>query len=148
VSSSETASALTVSPDGKRVYVANRKAGKLAEIDAEAVTLRRTVAIDLAPDESLTAAASNDGLFIGTGQRVVALDRRLRTDGTWRLTRMVAGLQPSGDGRHLYVSARDRMVIIDLRGGKATLTTSMVPGRLTSVVELPSLDRSGAKCAC
>ncbi|MEY2475298.1 MAG: hypothetical protein QOG87_613 [Actinomycetota bacterium] len=147
VSASESASALAVAPDGGRVYVANRKAGRLAEIDTEAVSLRRTVPLDLAPDETLSAAASERGLFIGTGRRVVALDQDLRPAGTWRLDRMVAGLQPSADNRHLYVRIADRLAIVDLQGG-TTLTTSSLPGQLTSVVQLPPVARSGAKCAC
>jgi hypothetical protein len=148
VSATETASALAVSPDGRRDYVANRKAGELAEIDTVAVSLVQTVPIDLAPDETLTAAASERGLFIGSGARLVALDQHLRPRGAWRFEPMVGGLQPSDDGRHLYVGVGDHLLIVDLDGGR-TVTTATVPGELTSVGRLRwHLSRSDVECAC
>jgi hypothetical protein len=148
VTSSETASAIAVSSERDRVYVVNRKAGEVAEVDTLDVSLRRTVPLRLAPDESLAVTTSAHGLFVGTGQRVVALDSALHPVGEWRLERMVVGLQPSGDGRHLYVSTRDQLLTLDLRGGQVRRTQA-ASGSLLARGMVPStvLD-PGIPCAC
>lgn len=146
VTQSETASALAVSPDGRRVVVVNRQAGALAEIDTEALSLRRTVPIELAPEEAISVSASRRGLFIGTGRRVVALDNELRRVREWQFERTVIGLQPSGDRRYLYVSAGEDLATVDLDTGR-TRTTPTPLGQITSVGRL-RWQRTNLECAC
>lgn len=130
---SETAGALAVSPDGRRVYVANRKAGQLAEIDATAPSLRRTVPMELAPDETLTAVAAPDGVFIGTGRRVLHIDAGLDLRRTWELDQMVTGLQPSRTGPRLFVGHTGRVVVLDTRNGRESVIPVSAPGALRAV---------------
>jgi hypothetical protein len=147
---SETAGALAVSPDGDRLFVANRKAGKLAEIDTRVPALTRTVPMELAPDETLTAVATGDGLVLGTGRRVLRLDEDLVVRRTWAVDQMVTGLQPSRQGRHLYVGQSGRIVVLDTRNGSESVIPVSAPGRLRSVGRgLGALaNGSNAQCAC
>lgn len=131
---SETAGALAVSPDGRRVFVANRQAGRLAEIDTTGPSLLTTAAIDLAPDETLTAVGRDDGVLLGTGRRVLDLDRSLRVRRSWDVDRMVTGLQPSSDGRRLYVGQRDEVVVFDTQSGSQVAAVPIgMPGTLRAV---------------
>ena len=130
---SETAAALAVSPDSGTVYVANRKAGRMAEIDATGPSLRRTVPVDLAPDERLSATAHDGGVLVGTGHRVLDVDADLRVRQTWQLAQTVAGLQPSEDGSRIYVGQSGRVVILDPGSPGQSVIPIAVPGTLRSV---------------
>ncbi|MGH2756174.1 MAG: hypothetical protein ACRDI3_00115, partial [Actinomycetota bacterium] len=71
----EKATAITVSPDNQRVFVANSAADLVAEIDAESLEVTRTAAVTLG--SSRRSHAVHDGnstLFLAGAQEVLALD--------------------------------------------------------------------------
>ncbi|GAA4562661.1 hypothetical protein GCM10023176_04850 [Micromonospora coerulea] len=99
--------AMTISPDGGRLFVADVTSGTVAEIDTEELTVRRT-----APQSrgagTAHAAADTDRLFIGAGTVVRAMDlTRLGRTADWRVREPVSGLVLSHDGRRLYVGQND-----------------------------------------
>ncbi|MEH0820765.1 MULTISPECIES: YncE family protein [unclassified Micromonospora] len=99
--------AMTISPDGGRLFVADVTSGTIAEIDTEELSVRRT---DTQPRGVGTAhaAADSDRLFIGAGTLVRTMD--LTGPGRaadWWVGEPVCGLVLSRDGRRLYVGQND-----------------------------------------
>ncbi|WP_238447223.1 YncE family protein [Micromonospora sp. 4G55] len=98
--------AMTISPDGGRLFVADVTSGTIAEIDTEALAVRRT---DAQPRGVGTAhaAADSDRLFIGAGTVVRTTDlTRPGRSADWRVREPVSGLVLSRDGRRLYVGQK------------------------------------------
>lgn len=109
--SAERSTALTVTPDGSRLYVANAQANSVAEIDTEQLGVSRTAAIGFGMSARTHAAFASDGtLYLASGPRVTAVDTRELTEKRyWLMPENVKGLQVRADAKRLYVALRDRI---------------------------------------
>lgn len=131
------AAALTVSPDGSRLDVADAVSGTVAEVDTRTLRVTRTSHLSFGTEGAAThAAAAPDGtLHLGSGTSVTTVDRgTLRVIGTLAVPSEVTGIHP-GAGR-LYVSLRDRIVVLDPWTGR---TMDELPLR-----PLGAIDREGS----
>lgn len=157
IRSTEDNTAITVTPDGSRVYVANTSAGIIAEIDAEHLQVTGTIAIERGTGGSVHAV--HDGgsrLFIASGRQVIAVDTEgLAEVNRWLMPETVTGLQIGAEEGQLYVGLRDRVVVLDVETG--IRLDSIDPPGINKIDELgpvpPSLEQeeeegSGFTCAC
>ncbi|WBB68476.1 hypothetical protein [Micromonospora sp. WMMD812] len=92
-----------VTPDGRRLFVADVASGTVAEISAQELTVRRTATV--ASGAGLAhSAADHDRLFVGAGPTVRTVDlARLGVAAEWPVPERVTGLVLSRDGARLYV---------------------------------------------
>lgn len=122
--SAESATALTVSPDGGRLYVANGATKALAEIDTESLKVVRTSSVDLG-SVGVVHGAHDPGstLYLARGRRVVAFDSsELAQRRAWLLPGKIRGLQVTPDAKRLYVGLREEVAVLDTATGE-TLET-------------------------
>jgi hypothetical protein len=150
----ESATALTVSPDGKRLYVADAKAGLLAEIDTDSLDVVRTTAIDLGSGGvAYGAHDSGSTLYISSGRQVVAIDASTLTrQQSWQMPQTVRGLQTTPDATRVYIGQNDRIEVLDAATG-ARLETVDPPGikriqQLGPVMRSTDPPRKDFVCAC
>lgn len=116
----ERAMAISVSPDGTRLYVADAASGMVAEADTKALTVTGTTEAPFGSRGGVAhAAADGDGpLYVGRGTGLLELDPTTWTAGhSWELEGRITGLQTSNDGERLYVGLRDEVVILDTASG-------------------------------
>ena len=152
--SAESATALTVSPDGKHLYVANAKTGALAEIDTEALEVTRTGSVDLGPGGvTFGVHDSNSTLYFGSGTRVIAIDAvALTVRRSWAMAERIRGLQTTTDATKVYVGLRDRVEVLDAGTGKR-LESIDPPGvkridQFGPVMRPEDAPRKDFACAC
>jgi DNA-binding beta-propeller fold protein YncE len=116
-------SAVGVSPDGERIYVADTEEGMVAELDAQELTVSRTATLDLASafkGAEVTVAADGASVFVGTGAHVIQLSTEdLSELGRWGMTDGISGIQV-GSSSNIYVGTRDEVAVIDTTTGKQT----------------------------
>ena len=116
----ERTTALAVSPDGGRLYVANARTGMVAEADTETLAVTRTAEIPFwSPGGIAHAASGPDGrLYLAKGVGVVEVDTGTLVPGrSWELDGRITGLQVSGDGGRLFVGLKDEIVVLDTASG-------------------------------
>ena len=152
----ERAIAMSVAPDGGRLYVADALSGALAEIDTEALTVTRTAEVTLGPwgGRAAHAARGADGkLYIGSGSRLLSIDAATLSPGrSWDLQDRINGIQAGTDGSRLYVGLKDRIAVIDTGTGRAL--EALTPDRIEAIEQLGQSTRvlvQGRKritCAC
>ncbi|MGH2748307.1 MAG: hypothetical protein ACRDKB_10325 [Actinomycetota bacterium] len=118
--SSESATALTVSPDGKRLYVANTEAGAVAEVDTDELKVVRTGDIgSLFAGRTHAVIDSDRTLYIASGTRVVAMAiPDLTQRDWWSMPEEITGVQLASDESKLYVGLRKRIVTLDVSTGE------------------------------
>jgi YVTN family beta-propeller protein len=147
--------ALSVSPDGDRVYAADTSSGTLAEIDTKALAVSRTAELLASPRGGVAQAAvgSNGLVYVARDTGVTALDAStLSPIGTWQLGDRITGLQPARDGLGLYVGLNDRILVLDGRTG--TQLRTLDPPEAQPIDQLGEatrpLDtaRTVIECAC
>ncbi len=110
----EKSTSLAVTPDGSKVYVVNSTAQDVAVIDAETLQVTETAPIDIASgSKTYATAAGNDGLYVASASRVLALDEDLEETRRWHFSESVRGLQIARDVRRLYVGLRQVVAVID-----------------------------------
>jgi DNA-binding beta-propeller fold protein YncE len=119
------ASAIAVSPDGARLYVVDRAARRLVEVDTDSLTITRSVDVPFAAPSSPTAiAVSRDGrLYISDGSSI--LDIRtdtLAVSARWPAAGPVSALAVAGDGRGLFASSPRHVDAFDVVRGRLTST--------------------------
>lgn len=119
--SGEAKTALKLNADGTRLYVADTKEGRVAEVDVEGLKVLREAELDLSsPWRGATMGFDPEDptIFIGTGRRVVAasLDD-LQETHSWELDQNVTGIQVGSESRQLYVGQDQTVEIIDLESG-------------------------------
>jgi hypothetical protein len=161
--------ALAVSPDSTRLYVADSMAGRIAEIDTTALSVEKDVAAEVPPPAgygSISATVTDDGGLVVGGYRTV---RRFATQQ--RATMGIAGPTPSGwatemtftapgeivavnaaGSGQVHVALTRRVLLIDSRDG-TTLTSLAIPGRgpIAGIGVSPDAlpdPRQGLSCAC
>lgn len=117
--SAESATALSVTPDGSRLVAANSKTGTIAEIDTEKLSLTRTTEMDLGNGREAFASATASTIYLASEDRVVAVDTATLSERhAWAMPEKVRGLQATQDSRRLYVGLRKRIVLLDALSGK------------------------------
>jgi hypothetical protein len=157
--SAESATALTVSADGTRLFVANDAEAAVAEIDTSKLEVVRTRMINFGFGGGAAHAAHDLGskLYLASGRRVAVVDATTLTEAhSWLMKEKIRGIQVAGDGTKLYVALRDRVEILRAATGER-LDTLDPPGvrRIDQFGPvMPSVDdtESGGEndivCAC
>lgn len=123
--------ALTVSPDGGRLYVGELTSKRVAVADTAELTITRvaTLSDHQAGGVGATMSMSPDGdtLYIGSASDVLALDARtLAVRDLWPTSEPVQGLAVRPDGRQVLVGQRDHIARLDPGTGKI-LDTFVAP---------------------
>lgn len=120
----EQSTALTVSPDGDRLYAANSSAQMVAEIDTEALTVSKSNSVDLGQGRWAHAtSASSKRIYFANGSKVTSIDAAGLTElDSWELDERVTGLQESIDAAELYVGFKKEIDVIDPDTGEVVET--------------------------
>ncbi len=151
----EWATALSTSSDGNSLYVANSKAGKIAEVDTEALRVVRTASLDFSAMGTVHASAdSDDTLYLAAGKKLMAVDLSDLTErDRWVMDESVSGLQESLDGKQLYVGLEKKIAVVDKETRRTTDTID--PPAVGRIGQLgpqgPALEEEASKvikCAC
>ncbi|HET7483371.1 MAG TPA: hypothetical protein VFK89_10965 [Actinomycetota bacterium] len=148
------ATALTVSADGSRLFVANTFIGRVAVVDTATLKVLRTGLLGFTSRaQSYAAHDSGSTLYVGSGNRVVAIDDdTLSRTQAWDLEDPISGIQVSSDGHKVYVGLIHTVIVFDVDSGDR-LETFDPPGvrqiyrlglRLQRVDEV----RTTFTCAC
>lgn len=148
----EAATALTVSPDGDTLFVANSAADRVAEIDTENLNVARTGDVDLERGGPTQAAHDSDETFyFAGGHNLTSVNTSdLVEQRHWRLEERVSGIQLSASGSSVYVGMKREVAVFDADTGDR-LDTIDPPGvgRIDQLgAGLRSLDSGITKCAC
>jgi hypothetical protein len=152
----EKAIAMSVAPDGSRLYVADALTGDLAEIDTKALTVSRTSELALGPwsrDPAHAARGADGKLYVGSGTGLLSVDAATFAPGrSWDMGGEILGIQAGGDGRRLYVGLRDRIAVIDTVTGRNL--EALTPDRIENIDQLGQSTRvlnevrRDITCAC
>jgi hypothetical protein len=151
----ERAMAITVSPDGTRLYVADASTGMVAEADTETLAVTRTAEIAFWSQGGIAhAAAGRDGpLYLAKGKGVLEVDTEAWMSGrSWELESRISGLQTSNDGTRLFVGLRDEIVVLDT--GTGAQLEAVDPAGVEAIDQLGTSTRSLEEerttmgCAC
>jgi hypothetical protein len=151
----EKAIALSVSPDGSRLYAADGSSNVVAEVDTENLTVSRTTQVMFGSRGAPAhAVRGHDGmLYLASGTRLLAVGTSTLAGGrSWDMESKITGIQSGNDGRRLYVGLRDQIVVLDTETGRRTETLS--PDHLGTIEQLGetsrplSVDRTEITCAC
>lgn len=144
------APALTVTPDGGRLLVADRVTGALAAIDTATLDVLATseLAPVAVPDWLPVATASGDALYLGLGRELLRIDpRTLSTLDTIETPTPITGLRMDSTGEVLYAVTTTIISLLSPNG--AAIGEWALPlegGGADPAVAIPG---SGAyQCAC
>lgn len=110
-----TASAVTVSPGGDRVYVTDWTNGVIAAIDPARVSLLRVHEIDLGGrDDATFASATDEILYVAGNAEVVAVETStMNVVGRWEAAGEIVGLAPAPSGQGVYVATGRGVELVD-----------------------------------
>jgi YVTN family beta-propeller protein len=116
------AHALALSPDGGRLYVADRSSGKVVLADTSQLAVRAMVDVgaDTRADQTVAAAqVGPDGaLFVSSASDILVLDpRSLAVLRRLPLPGIPTGLGLSADGQRLFLSTADTVFAVDPQKG-------------------------------
>lgn len=151
----ERAIAISVGPDGRRLYVADAATGTVAEADTESLAVTRTTQASFGSSGGVAhAVAGPDGtLYLGKGTGLLALDASTWTPGrSWDMEQRITGIQAAKDGSRLYVGLKDEIVVLDAATGERLGVLD--PANVGTIDQLGqstrSLDeeRTDFECAC
>jgi hypothetical protein len=120
---------IAVTPDGRRLLVADHTSGKLAVADAEQLVVSSVVPVSVGQGTA-ASVVSGDGrrLYLGIGSQLHVVDlARLTEVAHWPAFGEVRGLALSADGRRLLVGYRGAVGWLDPATG-APLGRASVPG--------------------
>ncbi len=120
---------IAVTPDGRRLLVANLTSGHLAVADTETLTVREVVKVPTGGGTAYAVApSSSERLYLGVGAAVVVVDLGLlKVVAQWDAGGSVAGLAVSRDGARLLVGYRDAVGWFGIANGKL-LGRAPIPG--------------------
>ncbi len=151
----ERAIAISVGPDGRRLYVADSATGTVAEADTESLAVTRTTQAAFGSSGGVAhAVAGPDGmLYLGKGTGLLALDASTWAPGrSWDMEERITGIQAANDGSRLYIGLKDQIVVLDAATGErlgvldpAGLGTIDQLGRSTRSLDE---ERTDFECAC
>jgi hypothetical protein len=152
----ERAVAMSVSPDGSNLYVADVLTGDVAEIDTKALRVTQTAQLPLGPwgrDPAHAARGADGTLYLGSGTGLHAIDAATFSPGaSWDFEQPIMGIQAGSDGRRLYVGLPDRIAVIDTASGRGL--EALQPERVEEISQLGTStriverDTRVGKCAC
>ena len=147
----ESATALTVSPDGKRLIAVNSATGAIAEIDTEALTVEHTSRSSFEDGTTFAVTGADSTVYVASGRYVSAFDASdLNERWSVKIDQIARGLQVNKTGEKLYVGLRARVAALDVNSGK--LLDSLDPPGINTIQEFgPVLgfeEEEIIKCAC
>ncbi|MEA2434865.1 MAG: hypothetical protein QOG54_2322 [Actinomycetota bacterium] len=149
----DTATSISVSPDGRRLYVVNAAAGMMAEVDTSTLEVVKTAPIDFVVAAHVHSAVDDSGstVFFTSGNSVAAVNTMdLTVRASWEMDQKVQGVQVAVDGARVYVGLVDRIVVLDAASGKQL--ESIDPPGIKRIQEfgpvIRSIDQAGIVCAC
>lgn len=120
------AHALTISPDGGRLYIGETTTNHVAVADTESLTLTRVATLTDEPGTTpASMATSPDGekLYVGAGNLLRSVDADTIEEGeTWPLPAPIRGIATHPDGDHLYVGQTSRVARVDTATGEVVGT--------------------------
>jgi outer membrane protein assembly factor BamB len=152
---SEKAVALSVAPDGKRLYVADAAADMVAEVDTEALTVSHSAPVDFGTSGlPANALLGPDGiLYLASGTRLMAVTPGTLAPGrSWFMEEKISGIQAAMDGSRLYVGLEDQIVVLETATGKRLGTLSPEDlgniGQLGQSTRVLNKQRTVVTCAC
>ena len=141
-SASADATAIAVSPDGRRVFVVDTDRGLVAELAARSMEVARLARVDLSlTGGSTMAGVGGDGttLYVGRGDAIVSIDAdAMRASPPWSLGGTLVGLTLSPDGRRLYAALPGRIEQLEPSTG-AVQSTISAPG-LAGIAAIEAID--------
>lgn len=152
--SDESDAAITVSEDGKHVYLADSNTEVLVDVDAETLQVHRQGLVDLDIADSMHLAEAPDGtLYAASGIDVVAVDlETFEQKKTWQMFSNVAGLQVGNDPGQLFVGVDDRVIVLDVATGARLESIDPVGvrkiGGFGSVMPSLAAEEEYLTCAC
>jgi YVTN family beta-propeller protein len=96
---------VAVTPDGRRLLVADHTSGKLAVADTETLTVTSVVPVRAGVGSAASAVSPDGGrLYLGIGSQIHVVDLATLTEAAhWPAFGDVSGLTLSADGRRLLV---------------------------------------------
>jgi YVTN family beta-propeller protein len=151
----ERATALSVSPDGSRLYVTNSDSEMVAEIDTEDLAVARSSPVEMGfRGKTHATNPSNSTMYVASDAEITAVDTSdLSELQRWTMEDTVTGLQGSADGLKLYVGLSKHITTIDIASGEMIETIDPPGiGRITQLgPEGPPLEKEVSKvlkCAC
>jgi hypothetical protein len=145
--------AMTVSADGRNIYVYDGESGRVADVDTVAIALRRTTATGLRTTTSAAATMRHDGaVIVAAGRHVAVLDSTsLRRQAIWAMRQNVVDLQ-STNSDELFVASTNGVVIADPTTGaersRIPLRDIAAISRIGSPSAQVTSPRQGFLCAC
>ena len=151
----ETDIALSVTPDGHRLFVADAGSGSVAEVDTQALAVGRTATADFGSGGGVAQAVADPSgiLYLGKGRNLIALDvADFSPDGSWDLEGRITGIQAANEGNRLYVGLRNQIEVIDTMTGDQLETLD--PEHLDTIEQLGQStrmltdERKEFTCAC
>jgi YVTN family beta-propeller protein len=146
-------SAVTVSADGRRVYVVDGTSGALAVVDTAGLRVVRTARMGTAPTSAVSAAVGADGkLYVARGTQVEVWDgTTLRRLTSWHLRDGVGALQAAPRGSGVYAALPNRVALLDANGSEVRHLGVANVVAISHVGAAPNPlvpNRSGFPCAC
>ena len=121
--SAEVATALSVSPDGDKLYVGNSAARMIAEVDTEHLAMTRSAPMETGSGRRAHAVGSDSTLYFASGNYVSAIDTaELIEMDSWFMFDRITGLQVSDDAKTLLIGQRDEVDSVDLATGEKAAT--------------------------
>ncbi len=115
-----TASAMTIAPNGRRLFVSEWANGVIATIDPRKLSVPRTTDVKLggADDQTFARAGSNGIVYVAGDSSVVALNASdLAEVDRWDMGSPVMGLAVSDDAERVYVTIEGELLTVDSRSG-------------------------------
>lgn len=110
------ATSLALSPGGERLFVANKPAGLIADIDTEDLSVERTAEVPLARGWG-QAVAGPDGIYVASMKTLTEIDTgSLQVKTTRRLPQRISGMQVSADGKRLFIGQIRSLLVLALPG--------------------------------
>jgi hypothetical protein len=146
---------MTVSADGRDVFVYDGASGRVADVDTTRLAVRRTANTKTVTTSSAAAAMRSDGaVIIAAARHVIVLDPgTLKQRGRWISSENIVDLSvPRGSG-DLFEASKDAVTIVDAQTG-ATRRRLAIAGADTISYVGPSWTplnndaRQGFQCAC
>jgi DNA-binding beta-propeller fold protein YncE len=129
------AHALTVSPDGRSLYIGEMTTKQIAIADTESLTVTKVATL---PDDqpagdgtAMVTSPDGDALYLGSSNVLRRLDSAtLRVAGAWAMPAAVRGLAVSPDGRQVLIGQAGSIARVDTSTGRI-LDTFAAGGLLT-----------------
>jgi hypothetical protein len=152
----DTVTALAVSPDGDRLFVADASAGALAEVDTRELAVARAADLPMDPESDAAGAAVGEGvLYVGSGSEVTTVDTgSLEAVGGWPIDGTLSSVRLGPDGDRLYVALRDHVAVFETGSGHQVRLFAAQGVRSISLLEgdaapqPPVAPPSDYQCAC